>query len=161
MGNGLYQQGEYDEYAESAPDRRKAMILWGMRAFGLIAALAVWLAMGNSEGLSPDARWVAAIGTLMAIWWMSEAIPLSATSLLPIVLIPMLSGYRDGETLSLRIEHNYSKWYADHDITLDSQPKSAMAFRKVIMLDQIESLSLFDPASASALDLERHAESAE
>ena len=91
MGNGLYQQGEYDEYAESAPDRRKAMILWGMRAFGLIAALAVWLAMGNSEGLSPDARWVAAIGTLMAIWWMSEAIPLSATSLLPIVLIPMLT----------------------------------------------------------------------
>jgi hypothetical protein len=33
-----------------------------------------------------------------------------------------------------------------------------MAFRKVIMLDQIESLSLFDPASASALDLEQRSE---
>lgn len=68
-----------------------------------------------------------------------------------IVLIPMLSGYRDGKNMQLCIEHNYSKWYAEHDITLDSEPKSAMDFRKVIMLDQIESISLFDPASASAL----------
>ena len=76
------------------------------------------------------------------------------TSTSNIVLIPMLSGYRDGKTLNLCIEHNYSKWYAEHDITLDSEPKSAMAFRKVILLDQIESLSLFDAASASALALE-------
>lgn len=55
------------------------------------------------------------------------------------------------ENMQLCIEHNYSKWYAEHDITLDSEPKSAMDFRKVIMLDQIESISLFDPASASAL----------
>ncbi|HFZ8994633.1 TPA: hypothetical protein ACIPUI_001759 [Citrobacter freundii] len=73
-----------------------------------------------------------------------------------IVLIPMLSGYRDGEKMNLCIEHNYSKWYAEHDITLDSEPRSAMAFRKVIMLDQIESFSLFDPASASALSMEQH-----
>lgn len=71
-----------------------------------------------------------------------------------LVLIPMLSGYRDGKTLNLCIEHNYSKWYAEHNITLDSEPKSAMAFRKVILIDQIESLSLFDAASASALALE-------
>ena len=50
----------------------------------------------------------------------------------------MLSGYRDGKNMQLCIEHNYSKWYAEHDITLDSEPKSAMDFRKVIMLDQIE-----------------------
>ena len=76
------------------------------------------------------------------------------TSTSNIVLIPMLSGYRDGKTLNLCIEHNYSKWYTEHGITLDSEPKSAMAFRKVILLDQIESLSLFDAASASALALE-------
>lgn len=68
-----------------------------------------------------------------------------------IVLIPMLSGYRDSKTLKLAVEHNYSKWYAEHNITLESEPKNAMAFRKVLMVDQIESLSLFDPASASAL----------
>ena len=83
------QQGEYDEY-DSGPGRSAAMV-WGLRAAGLIAAGLVWLALGTSDGLAPDARAVASIGTLMAIWWMSEAIPLSATSLLPIVLIPMLT----------------------------------------------------------------------
>ena len=38
-----------------------------------------------------DARAVAAIGTLMAVWWTTEAIPLAATSLLPIVLMPMVT----------------------------------------------------------------------
>lgn len=83
------QQGEYDDY-DTGPER-SAGLVWGLRAAGVIAALVVWLLLGASEGLSPDARVVAAIGTLMAIWWMSEAIPLSATSLLPIVLIPMLT----------------------------------------------------------------------
>ncbi|ARF48164.1 MULTISPECIES: hypothetical protein [Pantoea] len=79
-----------------------------------------------------------------------------------IVLIPMLSGYRDSHTLKLAVEHNYSSWYAEHGITLDSEPKNAMAFRKVIMLDQIESFSLFDPASATALAMgEDHPQSVE
>lgn len=68
-----------------------------------------------------------------------------------IVLIPMLSGYRDARTLSLAVEHNYSRWYHEHGIDFTSKPKSALEFRKVIMVDQIETLSLFDPASASAL----------
>jgi sodium-dependent dicarboxylate transporter 2/3/5 len=92
MAEQLRQQGEYGEYTEdAAPNRRSAGLIWGLRAFGLIAALLVWIAMASAEGLSSDARWVAAIGTLMAIWWMTEAIPLSATSLLPIVLFPMLT----------------------------------------------------------------------
>ncbi|HEP1076593.1 TPA: hypothetical protein QIY67_005087, partial [Enterobacter hormaechei subsp. steigerwaltii] len=70
-----------------------------------------------------------------------------------IVLIPMLSGYRDEKTMNLRIENNYSRWYHEHDITLDSDPRSAMDFRRVILLNQIESISLFDPASASALEM--------
>lgn len=70
-----------------------------------------------------------------------------------IVMIPMLSGYRDARTLNLAIEHNYSRWYHEHEISFLSSPKSALDFRKVLMVDQIESLSLFDPASASALAL--------
>ncbi len=70
-----------------------------------------------------------------------------------VVLIPMISGYRDRESFAFHTEHNYSAWYAQHGVTLNSEPKSAMAFRKVILLDQIESLSLFDPASASALKI--------
>lgn len=73
-----------------------------------------------------------------------------------VVLIPFLSGYRDKQTLDLVVEHNYSTWYDEHNISLISEPTSAMAFRKVIMLDQIESLSLFDPASALALKIKSH-----
>ncbi len=76
---------------------RSAKMTWGLRAFGLGMALLVWLAMGQAEGLSSDARWVATIATLMAVWWMTEAIPLSATALLPIVLIPMLTARTVGE----------------------------------------------------------------
>ncbi len=65
---------------------------WGLRALGLVAAGLVWLLLGGSENLSPEARAVAAITTLMAIWWMTEAIPLAATSLLPIVLLPAFAG---------------------------------------------------------------------
>ena len=85
-------QGEYEDFSgEQTPGGRSAKTIWGLRAFGLIMALIVWISMGQAEGLSSDARWVAAIATLMAIWWMTEAIPLSATSLLPIVLIPMVT----------------------------------------------------------------------
>ncbi|XXN64715.1 hypothetical protein ACRQ84_03975 [Enterobacter ludwigii] len=72
-----------------------------------------------------------------------------------IVLIPMLSGYRDPRTLSLAVEHNYSQWYQNHNIDFSSTPKSVLEFRKVIMVHQIESLSLFDPASASALAMDK------
>ncbi len=42
------------------------------------------------ESLSPEAWGVAAVGILMAIWWVTEAIPIPATALLPIVLFPVL-----------------------------------------------------------------------
>lgn len=78
--------------ARNAAPSRTARLIWGLRLSGLIAAAIIWLALGSADGLSPDARWVAAIATLMAVWWMTEAIPLAATSLLPIVLIPLLTG---------------------------------------------------------------------
>jgi sodium-dependent dicarboxylate transporter 2/3/5 len=99
MAEAPRQQGEFDEYTEdAAPSRRSARMLWGLRALGLGAALLVYVLMGRSEGLPPDARFVAAIATLMAIWWMTEAIPLAATSLLPIVLIPALTARTVSET---------------------------------------------------------------
>lgn len=82
---------------------------------------------------------------------MIHAVTFEHASKANIVLIPMLSGYRDARTLNLAVEHNYSHWYHMHEINFTSKPKPALKFRKVIMVDQIESLSLFDPASASAL----------
>ncbi len=63
----------------------------------MVAALIVYALLGSAD-LSGDARFVAAIATLMAVWWISEAVPLAATSLLPIVLVPALTERSVGET---------------------------------------------------------------
>ncbi|SFJ06780.1 SLC13 family permease [Albimonas pacifica] len=73
---------------------------WILRALGLVAAGAVYWGLGGSEGLSPDARIVAAVAALMAVWWMTEAVPLAATALIPIVLFPALTGQTVRETTS-------------------------------------------------------------
>lgn len=48
-------------------------------------------------GLEPAARRTAAVAALMAAWWMSEALPLAATALLPLVLFPGLGVLSPGE----------------------------------------------------------------
>ncbi|MAD28948.1 MAG: anion transporter [Woeseiaceae bacterium] len=42
------------------------------------------------DGLSNEAWSVAAMGSLMAIWWATEAIPIAITALLPLVFFPLL-----------------------------------------------------------------------
>lgn len=41
-------------------------------------------------GLSPAGRATAAVAVWMAVWWLTEAVPLAATALLPVVLFPLL-----------------------------------------------------------------------
>lgn len=60
---------------------------------GLIAGGLIFLVMLFVEpphGMSVAAWKTASLLTLMAIWWISEAIPIFATALLPIVLLPIL-----------------------------------------------------------------------
>ena len=84
------EQGEFDDPSSGGGPPRPNRRLWMLRALGLGAALLVYGLLGNAE-MSRDARVVAAVATLMAVWWMTEAIPLSATSLLPIILFPLLT----------------------------------------------------------------------
>lgn len=86
----VHEQGEFDYEPQDRIPPRSDLSSWLLRALGLGAALLVYVLLGNSD-LSSDARVVAAVATLMAIWWMTEAIPLSATSLLPIILFPLLT----------------------------------------------------------------------
>ena len=44
----------------------------------------------TAAGLSAAGRAAAAVGVLMAVWWLTEAIPISATALLPLPLFPLL-----------------------------------------------------------------------
>ncbi|MEO0511390.1 MAG: SLC13 family permease [Planctomycetota bacterium] len=56
---------------------------------GPIAGLTLYLGLAPT-GLGHEPRAVAAVAAWMAIAWMTEAAPLAATSLLPIVLFPVL-----------------------------------------------------------------------
>ncbi len=60
---------------------------------GLIGGLALFvlvLLLPPVSGLSPEGKRTAAVAVLMAAWWMTEAIPLPATALLPLALFPVL-----------------------------------------------------------------------
>ena len=48
---------------------------------------------------NPNVTYTAAIALLMAIWWITECIPLAATALLPVVLFPAL-GIMNGSVVS-------------------------------------------------------------
>jgi solute carrier family 13 (sodium-dependent dicarboxylate transporter), member 2/3/5 len=68
-----------------APSRRGPL--------GLVAGpllFATMLLLPPPEGLSAPGWRAAAVGVLMAVWWVSEAIPIPATSLVPLVLFPAL-----------------------------------------------------------------------
>src|SRR5689334_10633103 len=62
---------------------------------GPVLAILVFFLLPPSE-LPLAARACGGLATLMAVWWMTEALPLEATALLPLVLLP-LSGVYEAE----------------------------------------------------------------
>ena len=103
------------------------------------------------EGMTAAGLSVAAVAALMAAWWISEAIPIPATALLPIALFPVL-GVMDGGDVTRSYAHHLiylflggfliavtmQKWnlhhrIALHTIRLDNLPiRFAAAFLFVI-----------------------------
>lgn len=80
-------QPDQDATAEEAPRHRR---VWPYQVAGPLLALLVYFLLPDDPGLTPGARATAAVVTLVAFWWMSEALPLPATSLVPIVAFPLL-----------------------------------------------------------------------
>ena len=65
---------------------RARVALW----LGLVLGGAVLAAPAPAD-LSPQAQRLAAVTLLVACWWIGEALPIAATSLVPLVLFPVLA----------------------------------------------------------------------
>ncbi len=86
-------QDQPDVTDTAVPPRRQ----WAGRIGGPVAALVVYFLLRQSDDLSTAGRTTAAIGVLLAVWWMTEALPLPATALVPIVAFPLLGVLPVGE----------------------------------------------------------------
>jgi sodium-dependent dicarboxylate transporter 2/3/5 len=65
----------------------------GLFAGPILALLVYYFLPGGDGGLSHAARACGGVAALMAVWWMTEALPLEATALLPLVLLPLAGVY--------------------------------------------------------------------
>ncbi len=75
--------------AESSQSRGAVLAAWIGLILGPLLLLACILT-DPPGGLSEKAWLTVGLAALMAVWWSTEAIPIPATSLLPILLIPLL-----------------------------------------------------------------------
>ncbi len=80
------------------PEQLTTNIKYPFVIIGLVVALVIAFGLDLSPG-SPEVTYTAAIAALMAIWWVTEAIPIGVTSLLPVVLFPLF-GVMDGKATS-------------------------------------------------------------
>jgi sodium-dependent dicarboxylate transporter 2/3/5 len=65
---------------------------------GPVLALGVLIAP-LPDALGPDGQRALAVGVLMAVWWVSEALPVAATALVPVAAFPLL-GVLDARTVA-------------------------------------------------------------
>lgn len=71
------------------------------KSFGLLAGPFSFLAiyfLWHPQGLSQEALAVLAVTSWVAVWWITEALQVEVTALLPIVLFPMTSGLSLSDT---------------------------------------------------------------
>lgn len=83
---------EQTPYAEASAFKPISLVM------GIVIGLGVFFLL--PETLAFNARLVAGIAMLMATWWMTEAIPIPVTSLLPLVLFPFFDIASVGATAS-------------------------------------------------------------
>jgi sodium-dependent dicarboxylate transporter 2/3/5 len=71
-------------HTHGGPTRQRIGLVLGILLFGII------LVAPPPDGLSAAGWRAAAVAALMAVWWITEAIPVYATGLLPLALFPLL-----------------------------------------------------------------------
>ncbi|MCA1783627.1 MAG: DASS family sodium-coupled anion symporter [Dermatophilaceae bacterium] len=85
-GAEVEQQSPGERAPALAP--RAAKVRWTGLAAGLAAAGLIYLVMGD---VAHPAKFTAAIAVLMGVWWMTEALPIPATALLPLLVFPVFN----------------------------------------------------------------------
>jgi sodium-dependent dicarboxylate transporter 2/3/5 len=73
----------FSDVRSGASLRQRIGLVLGPVVFGLA------LVLPAPAGLSPDGWLTAGLAGLMAVWWITEAIPIPATALLPLVVLPV------------------------------------------------------------------------
>ncbi len=68
----------------------------GLLAGPVLALTVFFLLPSGDGGMSHAGRACGGVATLMAVWWMTEALPLEATALLPLILLPLTGIYQPG-----------------------------------------------------------------
>ena len=97
MGEGTARAGRKDADDNSARDAIEASVRPIPVCAGL-ALFALFLLMPAPEGLSEEGWRVVAVASLMIVWWITEAIPVAATALLPLALFPLTGAVEMGPT---------------------------------------------------------------
>ncbi|MDY6862157.1 MAG: anion permease, partial [Thermodesulfobacteriota bacterium] len=80
--------------------RQKIGLMLGIPIFLII------LFLPRPETMSPEAHKTMAIAILMAWWWTTEAIPIPATALIPIVAFPLLNVMKTKEVVTSYADSN-------------------------------------------------------
>ncbi len=79
------------EKGEAVEEVRVSTRAWIGRFLGPVLAIVAYFALPAGQGgLSQAGVATVSVGILMAVWWITEALPLPATALLPIALFPLL-----------------------------------------------------------------------
>lgn len=88
--------GQAIEAKEGASIRQKMGLFLGPALFFVLVLLP------RPEGLEPEGQKTMAVAALMACWWITEALPIPATALIPLAAFPYLGimNYRE-------VAHNY------------------------------------------------------
>ncbi|MEM1061486.1 MAG: SLC13 family permease [Planctomycetota bacterium] len=81
--NAPRRNGRPDEDGERGRPMRRVMV-W----IGPAAAAVAW-ATASARGLTPEAARTLAVIVWCAVWWVSEAVPIAVTSLLPLAILPL------------------------------------------------------------------------
>lgn len=116
---------------------------------GLVLGLflfVVTLWIPNLDAMNPEARRVLAIAVLMAVWWITEAVPIPVTALLPILLFPLMGVMSAGEATAPYAHHlvylflggfliavTIEKWNLHHRIALHTIRITGMTPNRIIL----------------------------